>query len=156
MLCDLVNMKNNKLWILQLFWKRVYKKELSRTKFYGFQAKWASYGHNQGIVFLNNPILCKCVHIWMTNNVDLGSFNFYCTKNSIFVFLVQKKGFCWSAYQKYIAKIEQPNFKWYYTIFYAKFTSCLHGNSFIATPRKLDEILPIQLEAGHIWTTCAS
>jgi hypothetical protein len=51
MLCDLVAIKNNKLWILQLSWKSVHKKELSRTKFYGFQAKWASYGHNHGIVF---------------------------------------------------------------------------------------------------------
>jgi hypothetical protein len=39
MLCDLVAMKNNKLGILQLFLKSVHKKELSRMKFHGFQAK---------------------------------------------------------------------------------------------------------------------
>jgi hypothetical protein len=156
MLCDLVAMKNNKLWILQLFWKSVHKKELPRTKFYGFQAKWASYGHNHGIVCLNDPILCTYVYLGMTNNVSLGSFNFRFTKNSFFIFLVQNMVFLWSVYQKYVAKIEQPNFKWYYTIFYAQFTSCLHENSFIVTPQKLDKILPIRLEAGQIWTTGAS
>jgi hypothetical protein len=93
MLCDLVAMKNNKLWILQPFRKSVHKKELSRMKFYGFQAKWASYGHNHGIVCSTDPILCTCVYLRMTNNVDLGSFNFHCTKNSFFIFLVQKLGF---------------------------------------------------------------
>jgi hypothetical protein len=98
---------------LQLYWKRVRKKELSRTKFHGFQAKWDSYGHNHNIVCSNEPILCICVHLGMKNNVDLGSFNFRCTKKSFFIFLMQKMFFLWSVYQKYIAKIEQPNFKWY-------------------------------------------
>jgi hypothetical protein len=93
MLCDLVPMKNNKLWILQLFWKSVHKKELSRTKLYGFKAKWASYGHNHGIVCSTDPISCICVYIGMTNNVDLGSFNFRCTKKSVFIFLAQKLSF---------------------------------------------------------------
>jgi hypothetical protein len=93
MLCDLVSRKNNNLGILQLLWKSVNKKELSRTKFHGFQAKWDSYGHNHGIVCSNNPIICTCVHIGMTNNVYLGSFNFRCTKNSFFIFLVQNMGF---------------------------------------------------------------
>jgi hypothetical protein len=93
MLCDLVSRKNNKLRILQLFWKSVHKKELSRTKFYGFQAKWDSYGYNHNIVCSNDPILCICVHLGMTNNVYLESYNFRCTKNSFFIFLVQKMGF---------------------------------------------------------------
>jgi hypothetical protein len=124
MLCDLVSRKNNKLGILQLLWKSVHKKELSHTKFHGFQAKWDSYGHNQGIVCSNNPIMCTCVHIGMTNNVDSGSFNFRCTKNSFFIFLMQKWVFLWSVYQKYVAKIEQPNFKWYYIILDQQYTSC--------------------------------
>jgi hypothetical protein len=119
MLCDLFAMKNNKLWILQPFQKSFYKKELSRTKFYGFQAKWASYGDNHGIVCSTDPILCTCVYLGMRNNVDLRSFNFRCTKNSFFIFLVQKMGFLWSVYQKYVTEIEQLNLKWYYTIFYA-------------------------------------
>jgi hypothetical protein len=65
-------------------------------------------------------------------------------------------GFLWSVYQKYVAKIEQPNFKWYYTIFYAQFTSYLQGKGFIATTQKIDKILPIRLEVGQIWTTGAS
>jgi hypothetical protein len=129
--------------MLQLFWKSVHKKELSRTKFYGFQAKWASYGHNHGIVYSNDPILCTYVYLGMTTNVDLGSFNFCCTKNSFFIFLVQKMGFLWSIYQKYVAKIEQTNFKWYYTIFYAQLTICLHGKSFIDTPQEIDKYLAI-------------
>jgi hypothetical protein len=72
--------------------KSVHKKELSRTKFYGFQAKWASYSHNHDIVCSNNPILCICVHLGMTNNVDLGSFNFR-YKKIIFHFLSIKNGF---------------------------------------------------------------
>jgi hypothetical protein len=93
MLCDLVYRKNNKHGILQLLWRSVHKKELSHTKFYGFQAKWDSYGHNQGIVCSNDPILCIYVYLGMTNNISLGSFNFRCTKNSFFIFLVQKMGF---------------------------------------------------------------
>jgi hypothetical protein len=89
MLCDLDARKNNKLGILQLFWKSVRIKEPSCTKFNGFQAKWASYGHNHGIVCSNDHILCTCMHLGMTNNVDLGSFNFCCTKNPFFIFLVQ-------------------------------------------------------------------
>jgi hypothetical protein len=41
-------------------------------------------------------------------------------------------------------------FKLYYTIFYAQFTICLHGKSFLHTPQGIDKILPIQLEAGQI------
>jgi hypothetical protein len=29
----------------------------------------------------------------MANNIDLGSLNFRCTKNSFFIFLAQKMGF---------------------------------------------------------------
>jgi hypothetical protein len=75
MLCDLVARKNNKLWILPTFWKSVHKKELPCMKFHGFQARWASYGHNHGIVCSNDPILCTYVHLGMANKVALGSIN---------------------------------------------------------------------------------
>jgi hypothetical protein len=65
-------------------------------------------------------------------------------------------GFLWSAYQKYVTKMDYQNFKWYYTIFYAQFISCLHGKSCIDTPQEIDKYLPIQLEANQIWTTSAS
>jgi hypothetical protein len=52
--------------------------------------------------------------------------------------------------------MDQHNFKWYYTIYYAQFTICLHGKSFLDTPQEIDKILPIQLEADQIWTTSAS
>jgi hypothetical protein len=42
----------------------------------------------------------------------------------------------WSVNQKYVTKIEQPNFIKHYTIYYAQFNSCLHGKSFIATSKK--------------------
>jgi hypothetical protein len=32
----------------------------------------------------------------------------------------------------------------------------LHGNSYLDTPQEIDKILPIQQEAGQIWTTGAS
>jgi hypothetical protein len=92
-LYDLVARKNNKLGILQPFWKCVHKKELSRIKFHGFQAKWASYGQDNGIVCLDDPILFTCVHLRMANNIYLGSFNFLCTKNSISILLMLKMGF---------------------------------------------------------------
>jgi hypothetical protein len=104
-LCDLVASKNNKLEILQTFWKSVHKKELSCIKFHGFQARWASYGHNHGIVCSNDPILCTCVHLGMANKVALGSINFRCTKKPFFIFLVQKMGF----FVKHLPKICRKN-----------------------------------------------
>jgi hypothetical protein len=65
-------------------------------------------------------------------------------------------GFLWSVYQKYVIKMDLQNLKWYYTIFYAQLTICLNGKSFLAFPHKIDKYLPIQLEAGQIWTTGAS
>jgi hypothetical protein len=92
-LCDLVSRKNNKLRILQILWKGVHKKELSRMKFHGFQAKWDSSVYNHSIFWSNDLILCTYVHLGMKNNVDFGSFNFRCTNNPFFIFLVQKMGF---------------------------------------------------------------
>jgi hypothetical protein len=156
MLCDLVSRKNNKLGILQLLWKSVHKKELSHTKFHGFQAKWDSYGHNHGIVCSNNPILCKCVHLGMSNIVHFGCFPFLGIKSSFFIFLAQKMAFLWSTYQNYVSKIYLDNFRKYYTIFYAQWIICLHGKGFIATPQEIDKYLSIQLEAGQIWPIGAS
>jgi hypothetical protein len=110
MLCELVSRNINKLGILQLFWKSVHKKELSRTKFHGFQAKWDSYGHNHSIVCSNDPILCTCVHLGMTNNVDLGSFNFCCTKNPFFILLAPKWVFFVKEVQKVHIKILPSQF----------------------------------------------
>jgi hypothetical protein len=93
MLCDLVARKNNKLGILQTFWKSVHKKELRYTKLHGFQVRWASYGHNHDIVYSNDPILCTCVHLGMKNKVSLGIFNYLYTKNTFFIFLMLKMGF---------------------------------------------------------------
>jgi hypothetical protein len=95
---------------LQLFLKSVHKKELSRMKFHGFQAKWASYGHNNGVVCSTYPILCTCVYFWMTNNDDLGSFNFRCIKKSFFIFLVQKMGFFVKCLPKVCYKNRTTNF----------------------------------------------
>jgi hypothetical protein len=110
MLCDLVSRKNNKLWILQLFWKTIHKKELSRTKFYGFQAKLASYGHNHGIVCSNDPILCTCVHLWMENNVDLGCSPFLGKKSPFFILLAPKWVFFVKEVQKVHIKIVPSQF----------------------------------------------
>jgi hypothetical protein len=86
MLCDLVARKNNKFRILQTFWKSVHKKELYRTKFHGFQARWASYGFNHDIVLCNNPILCIYVPLeWQTIFI-LCVFLFFGIKSSFLFF----------------------------------------------------------------------
>jgi hypothetical protein len=142
--------------LLPTFWKGVHRKNLSCTKFHGFQARWANYGHNHDIVCSNNPILCTCVQLGMANNIDLGCFNFRGIKSSFFIFLVPKLGFLWSIYHKYVSKIYHQNFRKYYIIFYAQFTSSLHGNFILVTHKEIDKYLPIQLKAGQIWTTGAS
>jgi hypothetical protein len=120
MLCDLVANKNNKLEISKTFWKSVHKKELSCMKFHGFQAKWASYAHNHGIVCSNDPILCTCVPLGMANIVHFRCFAFLGIKSSFFIFLAQKMAFLWSTYQNYVSKIYLDNFRKYYTVFYAQ------------------------------------
>jgi hypothetical protein len=105
MLCDLVSRKNNKLGILETFWRSVHKKELPYTKVHGFQARWASSSDNHGIVCSNNPILCTCVHLDMANKVALGSINFLCTKKSFFIFLMLKMGY----FVKHLPKISLKN-----------------------------------------------
>jgi hypothetical protein len=90
MLCDLITRKNIKLGILQIFWKSVHRKELSYTKFHGFQARWASYGHNPGIVYRNDPILCTCLPLGITNNVYLECFPCIGIKSSFFICLAPK------------------------------------------------------------------
>jgi hypothetical protein len=156
MLCNLVAKKNNKLRILQTFKKSVYKKELSRTKFHGFQARWASYGFNHDIILWNNLILCTYVHLGMTNNIHFQCFPFLGIKSSFLIFLAQKMVFLWSTYQKYVTKRDLYNFRKYYIIFYAQLTSFFNGKYFIATPQEIDKYLSIQLEAGQIWTTNVS
>jgi hypothetical protein len=101
MLCDLVSRKNNKIRILQLLWKSVHKKELSRTKFHDFQARWASYGFNHDIVLSNNPILCTYVPLGITNNIHFVCFPFIGIKCLFFIFLAQKISF----FVKHLPKI---------------------------------------------------
>jgi hypothetical protein len=143
LLCDLVSRKNNKLGILQTVWKSVHKNSYLIRSFISFQARWISFGHNHGIVYSNDPVLCTCVHLGMVNKVALGSFNFLRTKNSFFIFLMLKMGFLWSTYQKNVPKIDHHNFKWYYTIFYAQLTICLHVKCSIDTPQEIHKYLLI-------------
>jgi hypothetical protein len=56
------------------------------------------------------------------------------------ILLLLELGILLSTYQKYVEKMEHPNFRKHYTIFYAQFTSCLHGKSFIATTEKRQNI----------------
>jgi hypothetical protein len=57
-------------------------------RFLTFKSNYQCYSHNHDIVCSNDPILCKSVRLGMTNNVAEGSFHFFCTKNSIFIFWV--------------------------------------------------------------------
>jgi hypothetical protein len=104
-LCNLVANKNNRLRILQTFWKSVHKKELSCMKFHWFQAIWARYGHNQGIVCSNDLILYTCVYLWTENNVDLGYFPFLGIKSSFFILLAPKMDF----FVKHLPKMSCKN-----------------------------------------------
>jgi hypothetical protein len=45
--------------------------------------------------------------------------------------------------------MEHRNFRKYYIIFYAQFTSSLHEKSFIFIPQEIDKYLSIQVEAGQ-------
>jgi hypothetical protein len=45
--------------------------------------------------------------------------------------------------------MDHHNFRKYYIIFYAQFTSSLNGKSFLGTPKKIHKYLLIQLEAGQ-------
>jgi hypothetical protein len=109
MLCNLVANKSNRLGILQTFWKIIHKKELSCMKFHWFQAIWARYGHNQGIVCSNDLILYTCVYLWMSNNVDLRSFNI-CWRKFNFHFLNTKKWvFCEAPTKNMLQKCTTTN-----------------------------------------------
>jgi hypothetical protein len=109
MLCDLFARKNNKLGLSQIFLKNLPMNELTCMKFHGFQAKWARYDHNHGIVFSNNITLCIVCDLESQTMLLKGVF-FYLHKKSFSIFLAPKMGFLWSTYQKYIAKMEHPNF----------------------------------------------
>jgi hypothetical protein len=48
-----------------------------------------------------------------------------------------------SIYQNYVIKMDQYNFKRYYTIFYTQCTSCLHVKKIMDTSQKIDKYLSI-------------
>jgi hypothetical protein len=86
----------------------------------------------------------------MENNVNLGSFNFCCTKNSFFIFLTQKMGF----FVKHLPKICFKNVPThFYKILYhilCTINQLFAWKSFLSTPQEIDKYLSIQLEAGQI------
>jgi hypothetical protein len=78
---------------------------------------------------------------WDDNQCWFAEFLFLLHKKFIFHFLSAKNGFfCEASTKKYVAKIEQPNFKWYYIIFYPQYNSYLHWKFYIATPQKKTNI----------------
>jgi hypothetical protein len=85
--------------------KKCSQKELSCTKFHGFQARWANYGFNHDIVFSNNLRLYTYVPLGMTNNVHFGCFPFLDIKSSFFIFLAPKI----DSFVKHLPKIRFKN-----------------------------------------------
>jgi hypothetical protein len=78
-------------------------------------------------------------------------FSFSWHKKSIFHFISARNTvFCEAPIKNELQKWKKFNFRKYHTIFYAQFSSSLHGKSCIATPQEIDKYLPIQLEAGQI------
>jgi hypothetical protein len=85
------------------FLKKAYsKKSYHVRRFMTFKPNDQRHDHNHSIVCLNDPIFCNHIRLGMTNNVDVGSFHFRCTKNSFSIFQVQKK---WVIFAKHV-----PNF----------------------------------------------
>ena len=86
MLCDIVSIKNYKLGISWFFRKGVLINELSCMKCIGFQGKSPCYGHNHGIVCLNDAILCTRVRLQMANKCYTRIFPTLMEENSFFIF----------------------------------------------------------------------
>jgi hypothetical protein len=61
--------------------------------FMAFKPDELGHDPNYGIVYLNGPILCTCVHIGMANKVYIGMFSFSMHKKINFHFLSVKIGF---------------------------------------------------------------
>jgi hypothetical protein len=88
----------------------------------------------------------------MTNNVDLGSFNFRFTKNSFFILLVQKMVF----FVKRLPKICCNNRTTKFLMIVYHILCTIHHlfawKMFYSHPSKKGKYLSIQLEAGQIST----
>ena len=86
MLCDLGSRKNNKLAILQIFFKSGLTNDLSCSKFNELHGKCLCYDDIHGIVRLNEPILCTHIRLYVANNVAEESFELYNTEKSFSIF----------------------------------------------------------------------
>ena len=90
MLRDLVSRKNNKLTVLQIFFKSVLTNDLSCSTFHELHDECLCYGHIHGIVYLNEPILCTHILLYVANNVAEEGFQLYIMKKSFSIFSVSK------------------------------------------------------------------
>jgi hypothetical protein len=61
--------------------------------FMAFKPNELGQDQNHVIVSSNDPILCTCVRLWMTNNVHFGCFPFLRKKSSFSIFSVSNIGF---------------------------------------------------------------
>ena len=71
---------------------------LSETSYHvwrsmAFKPNDQSYGNIHGIVSSNDLIICTSLHLRLANNIDKGSFYFFCMKKQFSIFLVLKISF---------------------------------------------------------------
>jgi hypothetical protein len=96
------------------FSKKVFSKQSYHVwRFLTFKPSDQCYGHNHDIVCSNDPILRKSVRLGMTNNIAEGSFHFFCTKNSFFIFCVTQIDVLVKELPKFNLKIGPNNLKKY-------------------------------------------
>ena len=143
MLCDLVSRKNNKLAILQIFFKSVLKRSYHIQGFMAFKPNDQCYGHIHGIVCLTEPILCTHIRLYVANNVAEESFQLYSTKKSFSIFSVSKR----QIFVKHVPRIRLKMVPHNFSKILDHILSTIHqpvaSKSFLASSRKKDKFLPI-------------
>ena len=143
MLCDLFSRRYNKLAILQIFLKSVLTNDLSYSKFHELQGKCLCYGQIHGIVFLNEPILCTHIRLYMANNVSEGRFQLYFTKKLFSIFSVPER----ECFVKHVPRNRFKMVPHYFCKILDHILSTIHqpvvAKSTLASSRKKDKFLPI-------------
>ena len=143
MLCDLVSRKNNKLTILQIFFKSVLTNDLSCSAFHELHDKCLCYGHIHRIVRLNEPILCTHIRLYVANNVTEESFQLYSMKKSFSIFSMSKS---WT-FVKHLLVICFKMVTHHFCEILDHTLSTIHqlvaSKSFLARSRKKEKFLPI-------------
>ena len=150
-------MKNNKLVIRKLFLKSVLKNELSCMKIHGFQAKWSIlWPHSWHSLFKWSHIVHNGAY-WNSKQCFLREFSFSLNGKFNFHFPSARiEFFLWRACHIFVAKLDQNIFSKILGHIWFTIDQMVGCEKPWSTSREKDKFLPIQLEAGQIWTAAAS